>query len=693
MKTLINNILKYSKKIFQVVLLLLAAVALFFILPSEPRFKYEFQKGAPWKHENLIAPFDFSILKSNSEMEAEQQEIARSFAPYFTVDSLALKSKTDELIKYFATIHVIDPAEKDSVLQQLLGTLTAIYTRGVLIAPPESIDVLKDKTDVWLIRGNKANKTQISNLLTEKNAYNLFKGKLEELKFQYTAMALQLEIINPGDYIKSNLHYDENYSKDELQRLRAGVSTARGMVQTGERIILEGEIIDDATFQVLESLKWAYEKKQSEGFNGHLISIGKILLIFIYLSLFFSYLYIYKPKFLENTRKLLFLLIMVVFMVLVSIAINASQMLHIYLIPLAIMPVVIRTFYDPRTAIYMLTITALLIGFYAPNNYEYVLLEITAGMVAVFSLNKMQRRGHVIVAAILVGITYAAVFTAVTLIREGTLATYNFRMLQWFALSSLLMLLVYPLIYIFEKIFGFVSDVTLIELSNTNQPLLRKLAEEAPGTFQHSMQIANLAEEVIHKIGGNPFLVRAGALYHDIGKTVHPTLFIENQQMGMNPHDTMDYKESAKIIINHVKDGIKLAKKYNLPDSIIEFIATHHGTTQAKYFYLKYQQENPDAEIDIHDFSYPGPLPHSREAAVVMLVDGIEAASRSMKEKTYQTLKKLVDDMIDAKLNSKQLENSQLTLADITKIKDILLNKLINTYHVRIEYPKEITKN
>ncbi|MCL1821559.1 MAG: HDIG domain-containing protein, partial [Prolixibacteraceae bacterium] len=576
MKTLINNILQYSEKIFQAVLLILTAVALFFILPSEPRFKYEFQKGAPWKHENLIAPFDFSILISNSEIEAEQLEITRSFAPYFTVDSLILKQKTDELIKYFATIYTLNADEKDLVLQQLIGTLNAIYTKGVLIAPPESMEVLKEKTDVWLIGGNKATKTQVSTLLTEKNAYNLFKEKIDALKFLYPAMALNLEIINLGDYIKNNLHYDEKYSKDELQRLYVNVSTARGMVQTGERIILEGEIIDDVKFQVLESLKWAYEKKRGEGLNSHLISIGKILLIVIFLALLFSYLLIYKSKILSDTRKLFFLLVMIVFMVFVSLGINSLSSLHIYLVPLAIMPVVIRTFYDPRTAIFMLTITALLIGFYAPNNYEYVLFEITAGMVAVFSLNRMQRRGHVIVAAILVGVTYIAVFTAVTLIREGTLATYNFRMLQWFALSSLLMLLVYPLIYIFEKLFGFVSDVTLIELSNTNQPLLRKLAEDAPGTFQHSMQIANLAEEVILKIGGDSFLVRTGALYHDIGKTAHPTFFIENQEMGMNPHDKMDYKESAKIIITHVQDGIKLAKKHGLPDSIIEFIATHH---------------------------------------------------------------------------------------------------------------------
>ena len=321
-----------------------------------------------------------------------------------------------------------------------------------------------------------------------------------------------------------------------------------------------------------------------------------------------------------------------------------------------------------------------------------MLLEVSAGMIAVFSLNKMHRRVHVVVASLLVALTYGVIFTAITLIQEGTLANYNFRILQWFAWSSLLVLVVYPLIFIFEKLFGFVSDVTLIELSNTNQPLLRKLAEEAPGTFQHSMQIANLAEEIILKIGGNPFLVRAGALYHDIGKAAQPNFFIENQEIGMNPHDQMSYLKSAEIIIDHVKNGIKTAKKYKLPESIIEFVASHHGTSKAKYFYLKQQQDNPGEVLNDNDFSYPGPLPRSREAAVVMLVDGIEAASRSMKEKNFENLKKLIDQMIDQKMKERQLNNSNLTFSELEQIKEILLRKLVNIYHVRIEYPSEKKK-
>jgi putative nucleotidyltransferase with HDIG domain len=337
----------------------------------------------------------------------------------------------------------------------------------------------------------------------------------------------------------------------------------------------------------------------------------------------------------------------------------------------------------------MLIVTTLLIGFYAPNNYEFILLQVTAGVVAVFSLNKMHRRVHLVIATIWVFLTYLLVYSALNLIHEGSFLTYNYSLLKWFALSSLFILLAYPLIFIFEKLFGFISDVTLIELSDSNQPLLRKLAEEAPGTFQHSMQIANLAEEVILKIGGNPFLVRAGALYHDIGKIAQPGFFIENQAVGMNPHDQMDYKQSAEVIIDHVKNGVKMAKKYKLPDSLVEFIATHHGTTKAKYFYLKHQQDHPDETIDEDSFIYPGPLPVSKEASVVMLVDGIEAASRSLKEKTLENLRNLINTMIDQKIDDKQLDHSKLTFSDINIIKEILLNKLKNIYHIRIEYPKE----
>ncbi|HKJ78794.1 MAG TPA: HDIG domain-containing protein, partial [Prolixibacteraceae bacterium] len=453
--------------------------------------------------------------------------------------------------------------------------------------------------------------------------------------------------------------------------------------------ILEGEIVDSEKYQVLESLKDSFVKERGKGINQYMVSIGKAILILVFLVLIFTFLYIYRRDIINQFSKLSFLLLLMVSVIFITNLINTFPNLHIYLVPFAIFPIIIRTFFDSRTAIFTLIIATLLTAFYAPNNYEFVLMQITAGVVAVFSLNKMHRRGHIIMAAGLVFITYSLVFVTLELIYEGTLQQFNYQTLQWFAISSIFILLVYPLVYVFEKIFGFVSDVTLIELSDTNQPLLRKLAEEAPGTFQHSLQIANIAEDIILKIGGNPFLVRAGALYHDIGKIARPGFFIENQAVGMNPHDRINNLKSAEVIIDHVRNGVKLAKKHKLPGPLIEFIATHHGTTKANYFFLKHYEENPADQKDEKPFIYPGPLPKSKEASVIMMVDGIEAASRSLKEKNYDNLKEIVDKMIDTKIRDKQLEDSSLTFHDISVIKETLLKKLINIYHIRIEYPKE----
>ncbi|HOI50058.1 MAG TPA: HDIG domain-containing protein, partial [Prolixibacteraceae bacterium] len=623
MKSFRQQFVTYSQIIYRVFIFLAAAVLLHLVLPGEPRFKFEYQKGAPWKHENLVAPFDFAILKSPAELEQEKQEAARNFAPYFTTDTTMVRQKIRELTADFNAAIDADYSRKAEILPKLTGTLDSVYHAGILPASPESMEILTGRTQISRVWGNLVDIVPVNRLYSEKTAYNRFVAKLAEVKAGYPRVARQLAQLDARKYIHSNLKFDENISKSELKRIEAGISTARGMMQAGERIILEGELVDDAKFQLLESLKNTYEKKRVEGINSHLVSIGKFALVAVFLTLLYTFLYTYKRNILVNSRRITFLLLFIVFMVFIAQLVSSYEGLHIYMFPLAILPVVVRTFFDSRTAIFTLIITSLLLGFYAPNNYEYVLLEVSAGMIAVFSLNKMHRRMHVVLASMLVALTYGVVYTAITLIQNGSLIDYEYKTLQWFAWSSLLILMVYPLIYIFEKLFGFVSDVTLIELSNTNQPLLRKLADEAPGTFQHSMQIANLAEEVIRKIGGNPFLVRAGALYHDIGKISQPTFFIENQQAGMNPHDQMSYIKSAEIIIDHVRNGLKMAKKYRLPESIVEFIATHHGTTKAKYFYLKQQQENPQEVVNEENFAYPGPLPHSREAAVVMLIDGI----------------------------------------------------------------------
>ena len=678
----------YTLLFLQLALFALTAVALYLILPGEPKFKYEYQRGFPWQHENLVAPFDFAILKTANELNDEKAEQINSLVPYFLNDTTQ-KNKSIARLRTDLELDIDTTNTNKKKIFDILSTkLDELYDNGILLFSVDIYNELKGKDEINKRTGNIVQKEDIDQLYSEKSAYNALQKTRHTLVsegYNFPGLAN----LNLERYITANLSYDDETSQKEIDEITQSISATRGMVKQGQRIVLQGEIVDAEKYQMLESLKASYEKERGNDVNRYMVSIGKVLLISVLLSFIFVFLLLYRRDILQQLNKLSFMLMLMVGIILLSNFINTFPNLHIYMVPLAVFPIMIRTFFDSRTAIFTLIITTLLMGFYAPNNYEFILLQVSAGLIAVFSLNKMHRRVHLVLAALWVFLTYVVVFTALNLIHEGTFLSYDYSMLKWFAISSVLILLVYPLVYIFEKLFGFVSDVTLIEISDSNQPLLRKLAEQAPGTFQHSMQIANLAEEVILRIGGNPFLVRAGALYHDIGKIGRPNFFIENQAMGMNPHDRISHLKSAEVIIDHVKNGVKMAQKHKLPAVIIEFIATHHGTTKAKYFYLKHQEQNPDQEIDDKDFIYPGPLPRSKEAAVVMLVDGIEAASRSMKEKTHENLKALIDNMIDKKIEDKQLDDSDLTFRDIDTIKRTLLEKLINIYHIRIEYPDE----
>ncbi len=689
MSKYIKKLKTYSLPLYWAIVFITAAVLLYFILPGEQRFKYEYQKGFPWNHENLLAPFDFAILKTSSEIEKEREKQLKNLSPYFALDTTMTAKMTSllnrDLEPFADSMQQVNP----EIVPGIVSVLKKVYQAGILLNSAETYPELAGKNELKKRAGNITSRIRTEAVYSEKSAYNVLNNKIHELADKNPEVADFLHRLQPEKYIAANLAYDKTITKREEDEISRSISATRGMVQSGERIILSGEIVNDEKFQILESLKSSYESEQTEGLNRYTGIVGKSVLIAVFMVLLFTFLYINRKDILTQFSKLSFLLLFMLAMIFLTIVINSFPDLHIYLVPFAIFPIIIHTFFDSRTAVFTLVITTLLIGFYAPSNYEFVLLQTTAGMVAVFSLNKMYRRGHLVWAAVWVLITCLLVFTALEWIYEGSFLAVNYKMFKWFLLSSLLILLVYPLVFVFEKIFGFVSDVTLIELSDTNQPVLRKLAEEAPGTFQHSMQIANLGEEIILKIGGNPFLIRAGALYHDIGKIAKPGFFIENQAMGINPHDKMDYLKSAEVIIDHVKNGVSLAKKHNVPEAIIEFIATHHGTTKAQYFYLKHKEENPGQEIDEQLFAYPGPLPRTKEAAVVMIVDGIEAASRSLKEKTHDNLKELINNMVDQKIRDKQLDESDLTFRDIKIIKETLLSKLLNIYHVRIEYPKE----
>ena len=660
---------------------------IFLVFPGESRFKYEFQKGSPWRHETLIAPFNFAILKTDTEIKLENDSILTTYTPYFTLDTLVknikVKEFSDGLSKLLETNPALKSVKSISTFPQILQN---IYDSGIL---PQSISTYKEligKSEIRQIRGNTAIKIPIEKLHSIKSAYLELNDTIRKLTGKYHQYLIQN--INLSDFIAENLNFDEQLNQNERKQLLDGLSSTKGMVQAGERIIFQGDLVGSERYIILESLKKTYETKRGDNIEYFLVIAGRIVIISTLIALMLLYLIFYRRELFNHKRKLTFIIIMIVIMVFMAAFATKIEKISIYMVPIAILPILIRIFFDSRTAIFSLMITTLLIGYFAPNSYEFIILQMIAGIIAVFSLNKLHKRSHIVFSALWVFLSYSTIYTALALVQEGSMKTIDWTSLKWFGFSSLFIFITYPLIYIFEKIFGFVSDVTLIELSDTNQPLLRKLAEEAPGTFQHSIQVANLAEAVIHRIGGNTFLVRAGALYHDIGKSFDPEFFIENQAVGMNPHDQIDHLKSAGIIIDHVANGVKLARKYGLPEILISFITTHHGTTQANYFYRMYQNENPGKVIDRNIFTYPGPLPQNKETAVLMLIDGIEAASRSLMEKSVDNIRDLIESMVEQKIRSNQLIDADLTFKDISILKSTLLEKLVNIYHVRIEYPK-----
>ena len=687
MKKLLTQ-LNHSYHLFYLAMVFIAGIGLIFLVfPGESRFKYEFQKGSPWRHETLIAPFNFAILKTDAEVKAETDSIRNTYIPYFALDSLVGENKTKEFSTNLTKFILENPEFKSiKSISTFPEILLNIYNSGILPRSISTYAELNGKSEIRQIRGNKAIKLPLEKIRSIKSAYLELNDTIRKLAGKYYPELIQK--INLSDFIAENLSFDEKMNQNEQKQLLDELSSTKGMVQAGERIIFQGDLVGPEKYIILESLKKTYETKRGDNIEYFLVIAGRIVIIATLIALMFLYLIFYRRELFEHKRKLTFIIMMIVIMVFMAAIATKVNAIDIYMVPMAILPILVRIFFDSRTAIFSLMITTLLIGYFAPNSYEFIIIQMIAGIIAVFSLNRLHKRSHIVFSALWVFLSYSIVYIALALVQEGSLKTINWTTLKWFGFSSLFIFITYPLIYIFEKVFGFVSDVTLIELSNTNQPLLRKLAEEAPGTFQHSLQVANLAEAVIHKIGGNPYLVYAGALYHDIGKTRKSEYFIENQAAGMNPHDSLDYLKSAVIIIDHVTYGVQLARKYKLPEVLISFITTHHGTTQSNYFYKKYQIENPGMEVDTTLFSYPGPLPHNKEMAVLMLTDGIEATAHSLKEKSAAAFSEMIDYIVDQKIKSDQLIDADLTLRDITILKSTLLEKLVSIYHVRIEYPK-----
>jgi len=570
-----------------------------------------------------------------------------------------------------------------------INTLETIYSTGVIDPADLTAMGTSPEAGITMLIGNIAYDIPTTELLTIEQALDFFAERIgeetQEELFDHTQPYSEL---NMRSYIRANLIPDELTSSRVKAELLRNLSLTKGMVSAGEKIISKGEVVTTDLFLLLESLRREYESRLGVIGDIRLLIFGQALLVSIIFLVLYLFLRSFRREILDDHSKIIFILLLISIMVLVSSLAMKFDAVSIYLIPFAIVPVFIRAFYDSRLALFTHLITVFMVGFFVPNSFEFVFMHFIAGIVAIISLTNFYRRGKLFLTVALVLVTYWLLYFGMVTLQEGTPMALNPIRLLWFFGNALLLLASYQLIYLLEKIFGFVSDTTLMELSDTNQMLLRQLAEVAPGSFQHSLQVANLAEAAIFQIGGNPLLIRAGALYHDIGKMSKPFYFIENQSPDFNPHQSLDFEESAQIIIEHIQGGVQLAKKERLPKQLIDFIRTHHGTTRVEYFFRLFKEKFPNLREDFSKFAYPGPIPSSREMAVLMMADSVEAASRALKNITQQTIDNLVENIINYQQIEGQYDDADLTFKDITSIKRVFKKKLMNIYHARIEYPK-----
>lgn len=696
------------KMLFRAFLFLLTVVAILLMYPRQGKFKYEFQKGKPWQHETIFAEFDFPVYKSDEQINQEKDSVLNNVKPYFQYDSTVAEQELalfntyveEEKEDLLSSINIDsvsnydrykEVTEKINAYEEYIHTvLTRIYNKGILGAPELSQNY-PNSEQIVILKGKLAESRKRGNVYTQKQAYEFILDKVQDYweEKNESSLAIHLKRFNLYDFIEPNLFFNQTTTENVKQSALESISLTKGLVQAGERIISKGELVDAQTYRILESLKREHENKLGTGYFSQVIFLGQIIFVFACIGVLFLFLWNFRNDILQNSLKTSFILINVLLIISIAILTIHFNVDGLYIVPFALLPIIIRTFYDARLALFIHIIVLFLVGFLAPNGFEFVFLNFITGIVAIFSLTNVHRRGKLFVSSVMIILAYSFVYFGLAINQEGNIANLRWIYFLYFAVNGMLVLLSYPLIYLFEKIFGFLSDVTLMELADTNQPLLRQLAEKAPGTFQHSLQVANLAEESIYKVGGSPLLVRTGALYHDIGKMNNPAYFIENQSKGFNPHEKHEFDESANIIVSHVEDGIELARKHKLPEQIIDFIRTHHGTTKVQYFYQNYLKKHPDEKVDLSKFTYPGPRPFSIETAVLMMADSVEAASRSLSEHDEDSIAKLVDGIIDNQMKEGQFDLVDLTFRQITTIKEVFKQKLGNIYHVRVKYPDQ----
>ncbi len=680
MSRLYNTNKRYWRNAFtHIALVLITVTIIVFVLPrnSGPQFSYDI--GKPWMYSSLIAQFDYPIYKTEEAIKAEQDTIIKNFEPYYNYSLVTEKEQTDKFLNdYKEGI----PGLSKEYVKIIAEHLHRLYQAGIMNAPEYSVMSRDTTRTIRFVNGKKAISMKLSNFYSTLTAY-------EEL-FSDQRLAAQRQTLQKCDlneYIQPNLTYDEERSEAEKADLLSGVPLASGMVLSGQKIIDRGEIVDEYIYRVLNSFEKETQRRSATVSTIPSTIAGQVLFVTVMIILFTIFLHLFRKDYFEKPRSIMMLYVMIIlFPVLVSLMMT-NNILSVYILPFTMAPIFIRVFMDSRTAFLTHVTMVLLCAAAVKYQYEFIIVQLVAGLVAIYSLRELSSRSQLFKTALLVTLGSSAIYFAIQLMQDNSILTMDHSMYKYFIVNGVLLLFAYPLMLIIEKTFGFISNVTLIELSNTSKELLRNLSEEAPGTFQHSIMVGNIAVEIATKIGAKAQLVRTGAMYHDIGKMKNPAFFTENQA-GVNPLDKLTRIEAAQIVISHVTEGLKIAEKYNLPSVIKDFIKTHHGTGKTKYFYISYKNEHPDEPIDESSFTYPGPDPSTREQAILMMADSVEAASRSLPEYSEESISNLVNRIVDGQMDDGFFENCPITFHDIAMAKQVMIERLMSIYHTRISYPE-----
>jgi len=678
----------YLLRINRVLQVLVAAAIIVLITPTKSSFKYEFQQGQYWRHETLQSPFDFAIQKTDKEIEAEKKEIIATQTLYFDYSDTTSERMIEQgkkQINSYAEKNNLTENEKNKLSTITISILNEIISHGVI---SDYDNAQNQEKSIIVIHNNLAQEHEISDFYSIKDieqivSDNIYRSKSLNEKEKNIVADVLIKTVTP------NIVFNSEKTEEILSSQIEDISKTKGLILKNQKIIAQGEVVTQEKYQILRSLKDEYEGINSTKGDKekYLALIGQYLLIIIALGAMVLFIYNTDKEIFFNNKKIILIFFVILMMVGITMGVLLVNQDFLYVVPLCLIPILVRTFFDTKVSLYVFLVTIIIIGFSVPNSFEFVFYQLIAGMMAILSVEHLEKRVEFFNTAIIVFATYSVIYLAMTLIQGNSFKNLDIYRFIYFAANAIMILFAFPIVFILEKIFSLVSEMSLMEYSNTDSKLLRELSVKAPGTFQHCIQVANIAEDLIHEIGGNALLVRAGSLYHDVGKLLTPMYFVENQNSGLNPHDELTNEESAQVIIAHVTNGIKLAHRYKIPEPIIDFIRTHHGTSKTKYFYNKEVNEHPSSHIDESLYTYPGPKPFSKETAVLMMVDSVEAASRSLKEHTEKSLSNLVDNIIDAQIQDNQFSNANITFEDLENIKQFLKKKLQSIYHVRIEYP------